>query len=48
MKTLIVYYSRTGKTAKVAQRLAAALKADVVEIKCVRYRLGYQLPEHEG
>ena len=47
MKTLIVYDSRTGTTIKVAQRLAAALKADVIEIKCARYRLGYQLPEHE-
>lgn len=41
MKTLIVYYSRTGTTAKVAQHLAAALKADMIDIKCARYRPGW-------
>ncbi len=41
MKALIIYYSRTGTTTKVAKRLGAALKADVVEIKCARYRPGW-------
>ena len=41
LKTLIVYYSRTGTTAKAAYALAGALKADVLEIVCPRYRLGW-------
>lgn len=41
MKTLIVYYSRTGHTAKVAQLLATALEADAAEIQCNRYRPGW-------
>ena len=41
MKTLIVYYSRTGTTTKVAYALAGDLKADVLEIACPRYRLGW-------
>ncbi len=48
MKTLVVYHSRTGTTTKVAQRLAATLKADVVEINYARNRLDNQLPENEG
>lgn len=32
MKTLIAFYSRTGNTRKVAEELAAALKADIDEI----------------
>lgn len=41
MKTLVLYYSRTGTTAKVAHALATALGADVAEIKCPQYRSGW-------
>lgn len=40
MKTLIVYYSRTGTTAKLASVLAQALTADRVKIRCQRYSSG--------
>ncbi len=40
MKTLIVYYSRTGTTRRLASALADALHADVTEIKCDRYGSG--------
>ncbi len=33
MKTLVVYYSRTGNTKKIADELAAALGADVEELR---------------
>lgn len=36
-KTLIVYYSRTGTTQKLAKELAGALDADSAEIRCTRY-----------
>ena len=39
-KTLIIYFSRTGRTRRLAQRLAQLLGADTEEIECLRYRLG--------
>lgn len=39
-KTLIIYFSRTGRTRRLAQRLAQLLDADIEEIACPRYRLG--------
>lgn len=38
MKTLVVYYSWGGNTAKVARRLAGVLKADVEEIRETKKR----------
>jgi flavodoxin len=38
VKTLVVYYSWGGNTAKVAQRLAGVLKADVEEIRETKKR----------
>ncbi len=42
-KILVLYYSRTGTSAKVAQSLAKALDATVEQISCEKYRgvLGY-------
>ncbi|MFN3232006.1 MAG: flavodoxin family protein [Alphaproteobacteria bacterium] len=40
MKTLIIFYSRTGTTGKVASALAGRLDADLVEIRCDRFRPG--------
>ncbi len=40
MRTLIVYYSRTGHTKQAALELAVQLDADVAEIRCPRYRKG--------
>ena len=39
-KVMIVYYSRTGTTRKLAEALAGRLNADVVEIRCDRYKGG--------
>ncbi|CDO59649.1 hypothetical protein BN1012_Phect1435 [Candidatus Phaeomarinobacter ectocarpi] len=39
-KTLIIYFSRTGRTRRLALRLAQLLDADIEEIECRRYRLG--------
>ncbi len=40
MKTLIIYYSRTGTTKKVAEALAAELKCDIEEIFDTKDRNG--------
>lgn len=39
-KTLIIFFSRTGRTRRLAQRLAQLLGADIEELECPRYRLG--------
>jgi flavodoxin len=39
-KTLVVYYSRTGNTKKIAEEVAAALQADVEELKDGKSRRG--------
>ncbi|MCF2872455.1 hypothetical protein L0664_15375 [Octadecabacter sp. G9-8] len=41
MKSLILFYSRTGTTMNVANALGAALSADIKEIKCPRYQGGW-------
>ncbi len=41
MKTLVVYYSRTGNTEKVAKEIAKALKADVEQILDTKSRAGF-------
>ncbi len=40
MRTLIVYYSRTGTTRTLATALARSLGADLAEIRCPRYEGG--------
>ena len=40
MKTVILYYSRTRKTAKVAKTLAEEIKADSIEIIDLKDRMG--------
>ena len=40
-KTLILYYSRTGTTAIVAEAMTKVLNADIAEIKCHRYDPGW-------
>lgn len=40
MKTLVVFYSRSGRTRKVAQALSERLQADVEEIRDTRKRTG--------
>jgi flavodoxin len=40
MKTLVVYYSRTGKTRFVAERVASELKADIEEVVDLKNRSG--------
>jgi flavodoxin len=40
MKTLIVYYSRTGKTRFVAEKVASELKADMEEVIDLKNRSG--------
>lgn len=38
MKTIILYYSRTGKTAEAAKTLAKELEADIIEMKDLKSR----------
>jgi flavodoxin len=40
MKTIVLYYSRSRKTAVVAETLAEELSADIIEIKDVKNRSG--------
>ncbi|MCX7038841.1 MAG: hypothetical protein NT005_06880 [Spirochaetes bacterium] len=40
MKDLVVYYSRTGKTARAAREIAARLGADIRELRETRRRKG--------
>jgi flavodoxin len=40
-KVLIVFYSRTGTTGRLAAALAQRLDADVAEIRCTRYGHGF-------
>lgn len=40
-KRLIIYYSLTGTTQRLAEALAAKLDADLVRIECSRYRRGW-------
>ena len=40
MKTIIIYYSQTESTRKVAETLALSLKADICEVKDLKERDG--------
>jgi flavodoxin len=40
MKTLVIYYSRTGKTKFVAEKVAAKLKAEIEEVVDLKSRSG--------
>ena len=43
MKTLVVYFSQTGKTKAAAERIAQLSGADLVEIKTYRsYQMSYR------
>jgi hypothetical protein len=39
--TVVVYYSRTGKSEVVAKAIASHIKADIIQIKDAKERLGY-------
>jgi len=39
-RTLIIYFTRTGRTKRLAEHLARELNADIEKIRCPRYRLG--------
>ncbi len=41
MKILIVYYSRTGATKKVAETLKRELNADIEEVQDIKNRMGF-------
>ena len=40
MKTIVLYYSRTEKTAKAAKTLSEEISADIIEIKDLKNRFG--------
>ncbi len=40
MKILVVYYSRTGNTAKIAKEIAGQLKCDIEEVHDTKNRKG--------
>jgi flavodoxin len=40
MKTLVVYYSRTGTTRKVAEAIAGILRCDIEEVVDTKKRSG--------
>lgn len=41
MKTLIVYYSRTNRTEKVAEEIHRQLGGDIEKIDCSKYKTGF-------
>lgn len=41
MRTLVVYYSRTGKTELIAKEIAKVLSGDIITIEEVKHRKGF-------
>jgi flavodoxin len=41
MKTLVIFYSRTGFTKKIAEEIAKKLDAEIEQIKDLRNRKGF-------